>query len=164
MKRRMTDGRITTIISGAFILYIFSGIWFGSLSYNIRQNPSTYTYMTRFAFYPLSTALKEGWICNMNKLDGTYCIISTKWNSEERVDMDMIGILKYVSLSSEYARLIYVAAMAIGWPLKVVLNIVLIILLFLLPTLFFIFRLIFFLFALFTGLIVTGFVKFLLLL
>ncbi len=104
------------------VLYLLFGTWLGALNYNVHQNPSAYGYGTKFVLYPIETVFRYGWFC-VDKQDVCYFQIKD-FRSSNSTDILAGASTKFGS----YAKATHVTAMSIGWPVKVAVNLALIIL------------------------------------
>lgn len=108
--------------------YLIFGLWFGSLSYKIVNNPDKYSYHARFLFYPVSTIFREGFICPSIE----DCVISPRKDFPLNKGFNSMAALNFFTNIGidEYKKIAYLIPFVIGWPAKVVLNFFLILTIF----------------------------------
>lgn len=97
------------------VLYVIFGIWFGSVNYRVHQNPNDYGYWTKFSFYPISTVLREGWICVKDHPGD--CLIRNDRNWGYFTSPNVVG-----KETEDLKKAQYVTMIAVGWPVKVLIN------------------------------------------
>lgn len=112
----------------AAAVYLLFGLWFGSLNYQVHESPDKYPYVVRHTFFPWSTALKEGWACGAFSRGPvplkSGCIIGgLKEKAFPPTFLNMYKLTWGQKTVGKYKFTAYVGATVVTWPIKVVVNI-----------------------------------------
>lgn len=105
----------------AFAAYLLSGVRVGSFCYDVYDEPQNHYYWTRFMVSPLSTVFGEGWMGNFasggREPLGGYPVL--------------FGAIRHIFAGyfcAGYPKATYISVLSVGWGLKAVLNLALIVL------------------------------------
>ena len=97
----------------AAVFYMFFGAWFGVLNYWVAKETDKYPYWLRFALYPFSTVLREGWINNI--------VASSSYGSICKGSYANIASV-VEKIHTDHPVAVCVAVFSFFWLLKVLLN------------------------------------------
>ena len=117
------------------VLYLMFGIWYGSLNYKIFENPENYSYAARLWAYPASTTFREGRMCL--KKDNS-CLFDLDRHRQYKLNKyfvmpAMLLGMSSVSGSASYVRTTYITMISLFWPIKIVMQAIAWLLIWLLP-------------------------------
>lgn len=115
------------------VLYLLFGVWFGSLNLKVQQNPEQYGYVAHHLLFPIVTIGNAGWLCS--SADKETCLIQRLPAGRQKA-FPLHFAKEGLGFDVRKTEQAYVTFLTLLWPLKVVANAAVLLLLYVTTLLF----------------------------